>query len=198
MPEQLHQLIQASPHEQMIRKSRFVAQASAVDSTEAALAWLHRVSEPGASHNCWAWRMGQEYRFQDDGEPSGSAGKPILAAIDGQQFDRIVVVVARWFGGIKLGVGGLVRAYGGCAASCLRNALREPLVDATKLEFACDLAVWPRLRARLAEFDAFVTAEDYFGTEVHLAVSLPIGHRAGFEQLLADLTRGRARIRAAD
>lgn len=198
MPEQLHQLIHASPHEEMIRKSRFVAQAAAVDGTEAALAWLQRVSDPGASHNCWAWRIGSEYRFHDDGEPSGSAGKPILAAIDGQQFDRIVVVVARWFGGIKLGVGGLVRAYGGSAASCLRNAQSEPWVERLRLAFACELAAWPILRSRLAEFEAVVESEDYVGTAVELVLALPAQRHDAFGCMLADLTRGRAVTRLID
>src|SRR3546814_18000784 len=80
-------------------------------------------SVPDATHNCWAWRIGDDYRSNDDGEPAGTAGRPILAAIDGQGMDRVVVVVTRWFGGIKLGAGGLVRAYGGTAAECLRRAV---------------------------------------------------------------------------
>src|SRR3546814_2284064 len=59
-------------------------------------------SVPDATHNCWAWRIGDDYRSNDDGEPAGTAGRPILAAIDGQGMDRVVVVVTRWFGGIKL------------------------------------------------------------------------------------------------
>ena len=81
-----------------------------------------RIADPTATHNCWAYRIGSEYRFSDDGEPAGTAGRPILAAIDGQGCDQVVVVVTRWYGGIKLGAGGLVRAYGGCAAECLRAA----------------------------------------------------------------------------
>ncbi len=73
-----------------------------------------------------------EYRSNDDGEPGGTAGRPILAAIDGQGFDRVAVVVTRWYGGIKLGAGGLVRAYGGAAAECLRAAPRRPLVVAVR------------------------------------------------------------------
>jgi putative IMPACT (imprinted ancient) family translation regulator len=61
-------------------------------------------------------------RFNDDGEPAGTAGRPILQAIEGQGMDRVVVVVKRWYGGIKLGAGGLMRAYGGTAAECLRRA----------------------------------------------------------------------------
>ena len=102
-----------------VKHSRFLARAAPADSTHAAQAFVGSVSDPDATHNCWAWRIGGDYRSSDDGEPAGTAGRPILAAIDGQGFDRVVVVVTRWFGGIKLGAGGLVRAYGGSAAECL-------------------------------------------------------------------------------
>ncbi|KFA18047.1 hypothetical protein KWU_0120105, partial [Xanthomonas vasicola pv. musacearum NCPPB 4394] len=103
-------------HSLDIKHSRFLAHAAALDTPAHALEIVQRVSVPDATHNCWAYRFGQDYRSSDDGEPSGTAGRPILAAIDGQGFDRIVVVVTRWYGGIKLGAGGLVRAYGGTAA----------------------------------------------------------------------------------
>ena len=105
---------------QEIRKSIFVANAANVGSPDAALAFVAAVTDRTATHNCWAYRIGQQYRFNDDGEPGGTAGRPILQAIDAQQMDDTVVVVTRWYGGIKLGAGGLARAYGGCAAECLR------------------------------------------------------------------------------
>src|SRR5690606_3299943 len=100
---------------QEIKKSRFLALAAPVANEETAKEFLAQNSDPAATHNCWAWRMGQNYRFSDDGEPSGTAGKPILQAIDGQELDNIVVLVTRWFGGILLGSGGLMRAYVGIA-----------------------------------------------------------------------------------
>ena len=94
-------------------------------------------SDPEATHNCWAYKIGQEYRFNDDGEPGGTAGRPILQAIEGQGMDRVAVLVVRWFGGVKLGAGGLVRAYGGCAANCGRaNGPRS--------------SIWPRWAASAA------------------------------------------------
>ena len=88
-----------------VKHSRFLAHAAPVDSAAAALHFIAEVSDRDATHNCWAWRIGQDYRSSDDGEPAGTAGRPILAAIDGQGFDRAVVVVTRWYGGIKLGAG---------------------------------------------------------------------------------------------
>ena len=121
-------------HSLEVRHSRFLAQAAPVTTPEAALAFLAQVMDGDATHNCWAYRIGGDYRSSDDGEPSGTAGRPILAAIDGQGFDRVMVVVTRWYGGIKLGAGGLARAYGGTAAECLRTAPRQPLVAMCTLE----------------------------------------------------------------
>ena len=91
------------------KHSRFLAQAMPVTSAEEAQAGLAALGDPDATHNCWAWRVGGQYRSSDDGEPAGTAGRPILAAIDGQGCDQVLVVVTRWYGGIKLGAGGRVR-----------------------------------------------------------------------------------------
>src|SRR3990167_6314868 len=111
-----------------IRKSRFLARAAPVASAAEAQAFIAAARDPSASHNCWAWKVGNQYRFSDDGEPGGTAGRPILAAIEGQAFDQVVVLVIRWYGGIQLGTGGLARAYGGSANKCLQAAPRIELV----------------------------------------------------------------------
>lgn len=105
--------------EQIIKKSRFIAHCQTVNSAAEARTFLDDVADQNANHNCWAFRSGQSYRFDDDGEPGGTAGQPILNAIDGAGLDHVAVVVTRYFGGIKLGTGGLVRAYRGAAAACL-------------------------------------------------------------------------------
>lgn len=87
-------------YEQIIKKSRFVATALPVGDEAAAKAAISSVSIDSATHNCWAWRIGALSRSFDDGEPGGTAGRPILAAIDGQACDGVVVIVTRWFGGI--------------------------------------------------------------------------------------------------
>ena len=81
---------------QEIKKSRFLAQAAPAASIAAAMAVLDAIKDPAATHNCWAYRIGAQYRFSDDGEPGGTAGKPILQAIDGQGYDRLMVGVTRW------------------------------------------------------------------------------------------------------
>ncbi len=100
-----------------------------------AMAQIEKLRVPDATHNCWAWRIGDAYRFNDDGEPGGSAGRPILAAIDGQEYDGVLAHVVRWFGGIKLGVGGLVRAYGNTVAQALREAEKEIIVPMMTIRF---------------------------------------------------------------
>nr|GMD51574.1 IMPACT family member in pol 5'region-like [Ipomoea batatas] len=108
--------------EKEIKKSKFIAIAGHISDQRQAESFLSEVGDPRATHNCWAYKVGDQYRSNDDGEPSGTAGKPIHSAIVSSGLDRVMVVVIRHFGGIKLGTGGLVRAYGGTAAECLRNA----------------------------------------------------------------------------
>ncbi|GLU20546.1 hypothetical protein SLE2022_367390 [Rubroshorea leprosula] len=108
--------------EKEIKKSKFIAIAGSISNEQSAQSFLSQVRDPRATHNCWAYKVGDQYRSNDDGEPSGTAGKPIHSAIVSSGLDRIMVVVIRHFGGIKLGTGGLVRAYGGVASECLRNA----------------------------------------------------------------------------
>ncbi|KAK7317657.1 hypothetical protein RJT34_02077 [Clitoria ternatea] len=105
-----------------IKKSKFIAIAGPISDDKSAMSFLSQVRDPRATHNCWAYKVGDQYRSNDDGEPSGTAGKPIQSAIASSGIDRVMVVVIRHFGGIKLGTGGLVRAYGGVASECLRNA----------------------------------------------------------------------------
>ncbi|KAH7566845.1 hypothetical protein JRO89_XS08G0244300 [Xanthoceras sorbifolium] len=109
-------------YEKEIKKSKFIAIAGHISNEQSAQSFLSQVRDPRATHNCWAYKVGDQYRSNDDGEPSGTAGKPIHSAIASSGLDRVMVVVTRYFGGIKLGTGGLVRAYGGVASECLRNA----------------------------------------------------------------------------
>ncbi len=180
--------------QQDIRKSRFLAQAAAVADADAALAFFARVSVSDATHNCWAYRIGANYRFNDDGEPGGSAGRPILSAIDGQAVDRVAVVVTRWYGGIKLGVGGLVRAYGGCAAECLRMAAKDELIERVRARVHCDFSSAPMLYARLRDFGAVKHAERASADGIELDLDVPRSHTDALSEFVRNLTRGRGSI----
>ena len=191
----LSTLAQAVSISEEIKKSRFLCQAAPVATPEAALEFLAQISDPQATHNCWAYRIGQHYRFSDDGEPVGTAGKPMLQAIDGQGFDQVVAVVTRWYGGIKLGAGGLMRAYGGVTAQCLRLAARTPLVRKSEVEFDLPFAQLALLKSRLSEFDADCLAEAFGADGAALRLALPDARVDALAAWLADLTRGRTVLR---
>mgnify|MGYP001109447924 FL=1 len=187
-------LATAVNHSLEIKHSRFVAHAAPIGSAEDALAFLQQVAVPDATHNCWAYRHGNEYRSSDDGEPAGTAGRPILAAIDGQGFDRVMVVVIRWYGGIKLGAGGLVRAYGGTAAECLRTAPRLPLVALAELTVQAAFEDLGALHAALAAHLAEKLDETFTASGVELHVRLPADQADPLKTRLRDATRDRIRV----
>jgi uncharacterized YigZ family protein len=198
MSSMLHTLAAPYQHSEDIRKSRFLAQGAPVDTPQQALAFVQQVSDDDATHNCWAYRIGQDYRFNDDGEPGGTAGRPILQAIESQGIDRVVVVVTRWYGGIKLGAGGLMRAYGGTAAECLRLAERTPIVAMTRLGMHCDFAELALMKARLKELGAEIEQESFDAAGVTLHLRLPADRAAEARARIVDISRGRQDAYALD
>jgi uncharacterized YigZ family protein len=190
----------ASPwrHEEDIRKSRFLAQAVPVGSPTEALAFFEAAGDPAATHNCWAYRIGDAYRFNDDGEPGGTAGRPMLQAIDGQGCDRVAVVVTRWYGGIKLGAGGLARAYGGTAAECLRLAPRVAIVAMGRLSIRCDFAELALVSARIRDMDATIEQENFVADGAELTVLAPLDRLDAIAARVVDLSRGRIQPRRID
>lgn len=181
---------------QEIKKSRFIGFAGAVADEAQAKQFIAAHSDRAANHNCWAWRIGQLYRFGDDGEPSGTAGRPILQAIDGQSFDRVAVVVTRWFGGVLLGSGGLIRAYGGTASMCLREAERKPLVDTVPAVVVCTFGDLSLVQARLeARADVQVHPPAFNETGAEIPISIPKAGGEDMARMIADLTSGRAEVR---
>jgi uncharacterized YigZ family protein len=189
-------LVARAAHAIEARHSRFLAQAAPAASVDEAMAFLAEVSDPDATHNGWAYRIATAYRSSDDGEPSGTAGRPILAAIDGQGFDQVVVVVTRWYGGIKLGAGGLVRAYGGVAAECLRTASRRPLIAMRELDLEAGFDDIGAIHAALAAHMAIKRDERFSSEGLRLRVSLPADRVDALMAQLRDATRDRVRVAA--
>ena len=177
-----------------VKHSRFLAQATPVESPAEALAFLAELARTPATHHCWAYRIGADYRSSDDGEPAGTAGRPILAAIDGQGFDRVMVVVTRWYGGVNLGAGGLVRAYGGAAAECLRTAERRALIAYRELIVQAGFEDTGALHAAMAAHGAQRLDETFDADGVHLRLRLPADRVDALVDQLRDATRNRARI----
>jgi uncharacterized YigZ family protein len=178
-----------------IKKSRFIAQAAPSDDIDSAMKFIHAASDADARHNCWAYRIGAQYRSDDADEPAGTAGRPILAAIDGQGLDHVVVVVTRWFGGIKLGAGGLMRAYGGAAAECLRTATRQARVATCEIEVHAGFAHLGTVHALIEQFAAGKRSETFDAGGVALRIDLRCDDADTFAKALRDATRGQATLR---
>lgn len=187
-------LIAPVTHEAEIKRSRFIARAAPADDEDAAKAFIEQVSDPAANHNCWAWLIGDHYRFDDDGEPGGTAGRPILQAIESQGYDRTVVVVTRFFGGIKLGTGGLARAYGGTANEALRSAESAPIVPKVRLRLSLPFEFVDAAHHALSEFEGEKLDEDYDPHGVTLIVTIPAARRQAFAEHIRDAAKGQGRV----
>ncbi|KAI3722993.1 hypothetical protein L2E82_34252 [Cichorium intybus] len=147
--------------ERDIKKSKFIAIAGHIPDERSAQSFLSEVQDPRATHNCWAYKVGNQYRSNDDGEPSGTAGKPIHSAIENSGLDRVMVVVIRHFGGIKLGTGGLVRAYGGVAAECLKNAPTRLIKSQVRMGVEVSFDLLGVVYHQLQTFKAEEIKQDY-------------------------------------
>ncbi len=190
----MYTLTRPNVYETIIKKSRFIATATPVATVEEALSLISDLSKPDATHNCWAYKIGDEYRFYDDGEPGGTAGRPILNAIEGRSLDNVVVVVTRYFGGIKLGAGGLVRAYGGAAAECLRTTEIIPLKCEINLSISVPFTGVGALYAILEKLDAKKTNESFTTHGVVLDITIDAEKKEELTGAVASTTRGLGRI----
>jgi uncharacterized YigZ family protein len=179
-------------HQEVIKESVFIAYASRADGQNQAFEFLRAVlaRHQDASHLCWAYRIGDQYRFSDGGEPGGTAGQPILRAIEGQDLDHIVVGVIRYFGGTKLGAGGLMRAYGGAAAEALRTA--ERVIESPRVTISAETGFEyiSVLYRALDTCAAENRQEDYTDKGVKISATLPANEIERFRVLLRDGTRG--------
>ncbi|XP_024516676.1 uncharacterized protein LOC9643245 [Selaginella moellendorffii] len=172
-----------------------------VDDEQGALAFLSQVLDPRATHECWAYNIKERYRFSDDGEPGGTAGRPIYAAIENSGVDGVMVVVTRYFGGTKLGTGGLVRAYGGIAADCLKDApthiVKAKISLVLKFGFDHLGAVYPLLQLHGTENIKESYDEDDESSSVEIQLSLDAGRADELESSLTNACRGGITIQRA-
>lgn len=181
-----------------IKNSRFVATLAPADSAEAALEAVRAVATemPDARHHCWAYRIGaegREYRFSDDGEPGGSAGRPILAVLEGREVADAALVVSRWFGGVKLGVGGLVRAYGAAAAAVLEEAELRCVVPLARVRAVFPYQLTAAVQALLARRD-LTPIESRYELDVELVFEVPEADAKALADDLLESTAGRGAI----
>ena len=155
-----------------------------------------RARMPDADHHAYAWRLGRgehEFRYSDDGEPSGAAGHPILKQIDGHDLTDTLVVVSRYFGGTKLGTGGLARAYGRAAQEALDLADIVEVIPLATFRIQHAYEDSGALAAVLNAFGLKPANADY-GTEVDVEISVPQARAEEFERAVRDATAARAHI----
>lgn len=184
-------------YEEDIKKSRFQAFAVPVENEQAVKDFLEQYKDISTTHQCWAWKIGHNVRFNDDGEPSGTAGRPILATIEGNELTNVLVLVNRWYGGVKLGTGGLVRAYGGTAGQCLLLAEKIELIEKKKVHFACQFNEWSifqyELNSQQIEFN-----EQYTADGVLVEALLQVHQIEALRLKIQDVTRGREALKIVD
>ncbi len=179
------------------KKSRFQAFAVPVSSEQAVKEFLDNYRDQGTSHQCWAWKIGHNVRFNDDGEPSGTAGRPILAVIEGQSLTNVLILVNRWYGGVKLGTGGLARAYGGCASQAIQMAERVEMVATQSVSLHCEFGELAKIEYELAQLDiAFQT--EYLADGVLMTAKMTDDQIEVMNPFLQNLTRGREQLSIQD
>lgn len=180
--------------EETIRKSRFVGHAARVTSQAQSLEFYESVSDPQATHNCWAWRINFQVRSSDDGEPSGTAGRPMLNVIERRGLEDVMVVVTRYYGGIKLGVGGLVRAYSGTVSKCLDRAEVVELFPVSVYTIKTGFEYASSLHGLLEQFSAEKVKETYDEDGVILKIRCREADIGKLASGLRDSCRGQASI----
>ncbi|WP_151957775.1 IMPACT family protein [Acinetobacter guillouiae] len=190
----VYTLVSETIFEEDIKKSRFQAISAPVENEQQVKIFLEKYLDLTTTHQCWAWKIGHNVRFNDDGEPSGTAGRPILATIEGNDLTNVIVLVNRWYGGIKLGTGGLVRAYGGCAGQSLRLAEKIELIEKKKIYFQCQFSEWSIFQYELNIQD-IEYKEQYTADGVEVEALLQIHQIDPLKLKIQDVTRGREQLK---
>lgn len=178
------------------KRSTFTALLFPVDNREQAMAELARVKSryPDASHHCWAYLLGpadqpRSQAFNDDGEPSGTAGKPILHVLTQRGASDCLAIVVRTFGGVKLGAGGLVRAYGASVSQALDRAQWRQVTPKQNIRIDVDFAHEERVRHCLEQRQIAILSVDY-AQSVTLSVDVPLDQRQDLQAEVQQLTSG--------
>ena len=174
------------------KKSRFIGRVWLVESEEEALQRIQQMKKQqyDATHNCWAYIIRDgAVRFSDDGEPGGTAGMPMLQVLQREGLSNVVCVVTRYFGGILLGAGGLVRAYTKGAKIAVDAAGKSMKRVWTALYVPCPYTYYERVKLEVSAFGGIVRKTD-FGAEVELELLFPENQAQPFLDALTDLTAG--------
>ncbi|RSD32719.1 YigZ family protein [Vibrio pectenicida] len=191
-------------YQEEIKKSLFITQLEHTPSIAEAKAFIAQVKNQHAAarHNCWGFVAGRsedsmKWGFSDDGEPSGTAGKPILAQLTGSGVGEITAVVTRYSGGIKLGTGGLVRAYGGGVQKVLKLLQTIEKKITTKLLLELDYGFVAIVQGLLSQFDAKEVEADY-SQQVKMVVNIELRYANDFTQSVINKSGARILVTPLD
>lgn len=198
-----YSIIREASQEIKVKGSRFIGRVKPVTTIEKADEYIDLISTQyyDATHNCTAYRIGlgdkAVYRYNDDGEPSGTGGRPILEAIEAQNLTNIVSVVTRYFGGIKLGTGGLSRAYRSCAEQTLKKAGKRKyfLTVSFLIKFPYEFT---GIVMDLMEKNNCIITEKKYSNAAEFTVSINKSQVQDFKQVLLNKTGGKITIREKD
>ncbi|WP_193015775.1 IMPACT family protein [Proteus sp. FME41] len=187
-----------------IKKSRFITFIAHTEGIDAAKAYIQSIKAqfPDARHHCWAFVAGrpddsQQLGFSDDGEPTGTAGKPILAPLLGSGMGEVTAVVVRYFGGIKLGTGGLVRAYGSGVQQALKMLPTKTKVPQLHFIVECEYSLISLLEQVVEQYQGQILSSEYTD-KVTFILSLPAVHSGEVEVKLRDISRGSMQLTPLD
>lgn len=194
----MHIPVKRSSTEIEIKRSRFIAIACAVDSAEHAKESIEAAWEehPQATHIVYAYQLGKRgdlFGLSDDGEPHGTAGRPVLEVIKGSGITNLLVMVVRYFGGTKLGTGGLVKAYTESAQEVLALLPTEELTDKYNFRIQVPYALYEPVRMMLDSHQASLDQEEFL-TEVQLTGTLPRHQAEAVRAALQELSAGKVKI----
>lgn len=186
-------------HEIKVMASKFIAMGYPLKSVADAAAILGEVRkrEHAATHHCFAWTFGidsVEFKYSDDGEPSGTAGRPIYQAICGRDLQNVLVIVVRYFGGTKLGTGGLTRAYAQATTELLDKAEIIERLICERLQFAISFHLYDRLQ-KLIHAEHHVIISQQFRDMVTMELDVRRSRTTEFISQLIELTGGKVDVR---
>ncbi len=199
MDDQYFTIAKEATAELKIKNSRFIGETCLVESVEQATERLHaiRKREYSATHHCYAYQVGlfgqTQFKYSDDGEPSGTAGKPIYDRLTGSGLSNLLIVVTRYYGGTQLGTGGLTHAYSDSAQAALDASGRREHFLQTEFDLQIEFPLYDRLQRLAAKLGASIISSD-FSDQVKLRLAIRKSRAEELRNHLVELSNGKAII----
>ena len=177
----------------VIERSKFICRIKPIEDEESAKRFISEIvkKETGATNNCYAFVLEGEtvFKFSDDGEPHGTAGQPMLEVLKGNNLKNVVAVVTRYFGGIKLGTGGLVRAYSGVLSDCIKKASIVEKIYSSVLSSSIDYTLYQKIPKVFTKSGGKVLSVD-FANDVKMIFAVPYDNKEVLKDELSSILNG--------